>query len=44
MDAAAAIVRAIETVLADGRTKTPDLGGNASTGELGRAIADAIDR
>jgi len=42
-EAAAAIVRAIETVLADpARPKTPDLGGRASTEEMGRAIAAAI--
>jgi tartrate dehydrogenase/decarboxylase/D-malate dehydrogenase len=32
---------AIETVLANG-PRTPDLGGKASTQELGRALADAI--
>lgn len=43
-DAAAAIVRAIETVLGDpDAPKTADLGGRASTEELGRAIAAAID-
>jgi tartrate dehydrogenase/decarboxylase/D-malate dehydrogenase len=42
-EAAAAVVRAIETVLADG-PRTPDLGGSASTQELGRAIADALTR
>ncbi|HEY1458798.1 MAG TPA: tartrate dehydrogenase [Casimicrobiaceae bacterium] len=42
-DAAAAVVRAIETVLADSRSaRTPDLGGKATTTELGKAIADAI--
>lgn len=42
-EAAAAIVRAIETVLGDARApKTSDLGGQASTEDLGRAIADAI--
>src|SRR5205814_406395 len=40
-DAAAAIVRAIETVLADG-PRTPDLGGKATTAELGAAIAAAL--
>jgi tartrate dehydrogenase/decarboxylase/D-malate dehydrogenase len=40
-DAAAAILRAIETVLADG-PRTPDLGGTASTQELGKAIAEAL--
>ena len=42
-DAGAAVVAAIERVLADPRApKTPDLGGRASTSEVGRAIAAAI--
>ncbi len=42
-EAAAAIVRAIETVLGDpAAPKTADLGGSATTEELGRAIAAAI--
>jgi tartrate dehydrogenase/decarboxylase/D-malate dehydrogenase len=42
-EAAAAIVRAIETVLGDPRgPKTGDLGGKATTEELGSAIAAAI--
>jgi tartrate dehydrogenase/decarboxylase/D-malate dehydrogenase len=42
-EAAGAIVRAVERVLGDpGGPKTPDLGGRASTEELGRAIADAV--
>jgi tartrate dehydrogenase/decarboxylase/D-malate dehydrogenase len=39
--AAAAIVRAIETVLREG-PHTPDMGGRASTQELGAAIAAAV--
>src|SRR5436190_4182561 len=40
--AAAAIVRAIETVLADpSAPRTPDLGGKATTAALGKAIAEA---
>ena len=39
--AAAGIVRAIETVLADG-PRTPDIGGKDSTEEVGKAIAAAI--
>jgi tartrate dehydrogenase/decarboxylase/D-malate dehydrogenase len=41
--AAAAIVRAIETVLADkSAPRTPDLGGRATTEALGKAIAEAV--
>ncbi|MFQ5973472.1 MAG: tartrate dehydrogenase, partial [Alphaproteobacteria bacterium] len=40
-DAAAAIVGAIEKVLADGGPRTPDMGGTATTEELGKAIAAA---
>jgi tartrate dehydrogenase/decarboxylase/D-malate dehydrogenase len=40
-DAAATIMRAIETVLAEG-PHTPDLGGNATTTELGKAIAAVV--
>ena len=42
-NAGLAIVEAIENVLADPNApKTPDIGGNARTEELGRAIAEAI--
>jgi tartrate dehydrogenase/decarboxylase/D-malate dehydrogenase len=40
--AARAIVRAIETVVADGKTVTRDLGGKASTREVGDALASLI--
>jgi tartrate dehydrogenase/decarboxylase / D-malate dehydrogenase len=40
-DAARGIVAAIESVLRDG-PRTPDLGGTASTQEVGRAIADVV--
>ncbi|KAA9393362.1 tartrate dehydrogenase [Kocuria coralli] len=40
-EAAAAIVAAIESVLATGEL-TPDMGGQASTQDLGRAITDAL--
>jgi tartrate dehydrogenase/decarboxylase/D-malate dehydrogenase len=40
-EAAAAVVRAVERVLFDG-PRTPDLGGKATTQELGRAIAGAL--
>src|SRR5690349_80881 len=41
-EAAAAIVRAIETVLAEQRLRTRDLGGAANTVTCGKAVADAI--
>ena len=43
-DAHDAIIRAIETVLdpGSGGPRTPDLGGRASTSDLGRAIAEAV--
>jgi len=40
-DAAAAILRAIEAVLADG-PRTPDVGGTAHTEDMGKAIAAAL--
>jgi tartrate dehydrogenase/decarboxylase/D-malate dehydrogenase len=40
-DAAAAVMRGIERTLAEG-PRTADLGGKATTNELGRAIADCI--
>jgi tartrate dehydrogenase/decarboxylase / D-malate dehydrogenase len=39
--AADAVVRAIETVLVDG-PRTRDMGGTASTQELGKAVAEAV--
>jgi len=43
-DAAAAIVKAIEHVLESGSDapRTPDIGGNAATSDLGKAIAAAL--
>ena len=41
-DAAAAILSAIERVLAEGTVRTPDLGGQARTEDLGMAIAEAL--
>ncbi|MBM3573459.1 MAG: tartrate dehydrogenase, partial [Alphaproteobacteria bacterium] len=38
-EAAAAIVRAIERLLSEGGPRTRDIGGQASTADLGRAIA-----
>jgi tartrate dehydrogenase/decarboxylase / D-malate dehydrogenase len=40
-DAANAVVRAIEKVFGEG-PRTPDIGGQASTQDLGKAVADAI--
>jgi tartrate dehydrogenase/decarboxylase/D-malate dehydrogenase len=42
--AAAAVMSAIETVLADGEVATPDLGGTATTASLGNAIAAAVSQ
>ena len=41
-EAASAVERAIAEVLAEGGTRTPDLGGNAGTKDLGAAITAAI--
>lgn len=41
-DAGRAVVGAIEKVLADGSRMTPDMGGSASTRELGRAVEEAL--
>jgi tartrate dehydrogenase/decarboxylase/D-malate dehydrogenase len=41
-EAAAAVERAIESVLEDSSLRTPDMGGAATTVELGSAVADAI--
>ena len=40
--AAAAVLRAIEDVLAEPRYRTRDLGGSATTEECGKAVADAL--
>ncbi len=41
-EAAASVVRAFEAVLAGGGPRTPDMGGNAKTRDLGTAIATEI--
>ena len=41
-EAAAAVEKAIETVLENTPLRTPDMGGKASTAELGKAIAEAL--
>ena len=45
-DAHDAVIAAIEAVLdpSAGGPKTPDLGGTASTSDVGRAIAEAVAR
>ncbi|WP_028537080.1 tartrate dehydrogenase [Paludibacterium yongneupense] len=40
-DAAAAVMRAIETVLEHG-PRTPDMGGKAKTSDVGRAVAEVV--
>jgi tartrate dehydrogenase/decarboxylase / D-malate dehydrogenase len=42
-DAAAAVMKAIEHSLSDVKSRTQDLGGHATTQEVGKAIAGAID-
>ncbi len=42
-EAARAVEAAIAQVVAEGRALTPDLGGTASTAELGQAIAEAVE-
>ena len=39
--AAAAVVRAVETVVAEG-PRTPDMGGTATTRDIGEAVEAAI--
>ena len=41
-DAAGAVESAIETVMQEADLRTPDMGGKATTVELGKAIAEAI--
>ena len=41
-DAARAVVAAIERVVEDGTVLTRDLGGKATTAEVGRAVASLI--
>jgi tartrate dehydrogenase/decarboxylase/D-malate dehydrogenase len=41
-DAATALMQAIETVTAAGQVRTPDLGGRATTGEVGNAVRTAL--
>jgi tartrate dehydrogenase/decarboxylase/D-malate dehydrogenase len=41
-DASGAVVRAIERVVEDGKVLTRDLGGTASTSDVGKAIVAAM--
>ena len=41
-EAGQAVVKAIEAVIRDSDVKTPDMGGNAYTRELGLAVEDAL--
>jgi tartrate dehydrogenase/decarboxylase/D-malate dehydrogenase len=41
-DAARAVIAAIERLVEDGKTLTRDLGGRASTSEVGQAIAGRL--
>ena len=41
-DASAAVVKAIERVVADGKVVTRDLGGTAGTKEVGEAVASLL--
>jgi len=41
-EAASAIVKAVERVLAEPKLRTRDLGGAANTIECGKAVADAL--
>jgi tartrate dehydrogenase/decarboxylase/D-malate dehydrogenase len=43
-EAAAAIIGAIESLLAEGGPRTRDLGGNAGTVDVGRALAEVVAR
>ena len=43
-EAGQTLMRAIETVTAAGKVRTPDLGGQATTWEMGDAVRDALTR
>jgi tartrate dehydrogenase/decarboxylase / D-malate dehydrogenase len=43
-DAARAVVLAIEHIVEEGKTLTRDLGGTASTKEVGQAITETLSR
>jgi tartrate dehydrogenase/decarboxylase/D-malate dehydrogenase len=41
-DAADAILKAVEDLLAEGGPRTRDMGGNAGTVDVGKALAEAV--
>ena len=41
-EAAMAVEKAIARVLGEGKAATPDLGGKATTQDLGKAVAEAV--
>jgi tartrate dehydrogenase/decarboxylase / D-malate dehydrogenase len=41
-DAAQAVDKAVAAVLAEGKVRTPDLGGSSSTSEVGRAVLEKL--
>src|SRR5579885_564632 len=43
-EAATILMRAIEAVLAEGKVHTPDLGGTATTRQLGQAVRDQVQQ
>ncbi|CAM3560230.1 tartrate dehydrogenase [Aeromicrobium ponti] len=43
-DLAAVMIEAIEQVLVEGEVRTPDLGGSATTSEMGSAISEALQQ
>ncbi len=43
-EAASVLMRAIEAVLAEGKVHTPDLGGTATTRQLGQAVRDQVQQ
>jgi tartrate dehydrogenase/decarboxylase/D-malate dehydrogenase len=40
--AARSVEAAVDRVLSNGRVRTPDLGGSASTADVAEAVADAV--
>jgi tartrate dehydrogenase/decarboxylase/D-malate dehydrogenase len=40
--AAQRVIKAIEKVTLEGRVRTPDLGGSATTADMTRALVDAL--